>query len=114
MEIDKDNVILLSKNHPNLCICNLVKILGCDLLYSALVVSHQPVKSDNTIYHKLSPTPIGMNLTLAEQLINYQDHVKFYCQFFVKMQRPALNKSQTYFNLNKSHTYFKTHSVSEF
>ncbi|KAI6074133.1 putative protein LOC106043945 isoform X1 [Aix galericulata] len=40
------------------------------------VVSHQLIKSNSTMYHKLLPTPIGMNLTLAKQLIKHQDLIK--------------------------------------
>ena len=70
VRIDNDNIPV---NHSNVCICNFVKITGCDFTYLAPVVSHQLIKANYTIYHKLSPTPIGMNLTLVRQLIKHQD-----------------------------------------
>ena len=76
VEIDKENITLHSKNHSNFCICNFVRIIGCDFLYLAPVVSHQLIKSNNTMYHKLLPTPIGMNLTLVKQLVKHQDLIR--------------------------------------
>ena len=73
VEVDKENITLHSKHHSNFCICNFVRIVGCDILYLAPVVSHQLIKSNNTMYHKLLPTPIGMNLTLVKQLDKKQD-----------------------------------------
>ncbi|TRZ07187.1 hypothetical protein HGM15179_019919 [Zosterops borbonicus] len=51
-------------------------IIRCDFLYLAPVVSHQLIKSNHTMYHKLSPAHIEMNLTLVRQLIKHQDIVK--------------------------------------
>lgn len=76
VEIDDNNVILSTKNHSNFCICSFVKIVGCDFLYVAPVTSHQLIRSNYTIYHKLSPTHIGMNLTLVRQLMKHQDLTK--------------------------------------
>ncbi|XP_066845245.1 LOW QUALITY PROTEIN: uncharacterized protein [Anser cygnoides] len=76
VEVDEENITLPSKNHSNFCICNFVRIIGCDFLYSAPVVSHQLIKSNHTMYHKLLPTPIGMNLTLVKQLLKHQDLIK--------------------------------------
>ncbi|XP_071895524.1 uncharacterized protein [Anas platyrhynchos] len=76
VEIDKENITLHSKNHSNFCICNFVRIVGCDFQYLAPVVSHQLIKSNNTMYHKLLPTPIGMNLTLVKQLVKHQDLIR--------------------------------------
>uniref|UniRef100_A0A8B9BUJ2 Uncharacterized protein n=1 Tax=Anser brachyrhynchus TaxID=132585 RepID=A0A8B9BUJ2_9AVES len=76
VEVDKENITLPSKNHSNFCICNFVRIFGCDFLYMAPVVSHQLIKSNNTMYHKLLPTPIGMSLTLVKQLVKHQDLIK--------------------------------------
>ncbi|XP_042660992.1 uncharacterized protein LOC122154684 [Tyto alba] len=73
VEIDHDNVTLPIGNHSNFCICNFAKIIGCDFVYWAPVVSHQLIKSKITGYLELSPTPIGMNLTLVRQLIKHQD-----------------------------------------
>ncbi|XP_042660771.1 uncharacterized protein LOC116964869 [Tyto alba] len=73
VEIDPDNVTLFTGNHSNFCICNFVKITGCDFVYWAPVVSHQLIKSKIINYLELSPTPIGMNLTLVRQLIKHQD-----------------------------------------
>ena len=73
VEIDDNNVILSTKNHSNLCNCSFVKIVGCDFSYVAPVTSHQLIRSNYTIYRRLSPTPIGMNLTLVRQLMKHQD-----------------------------------------
>lgn len=76
IQIDSDNITLNVKNYSNFCICNFVKIIGCDFLYFAPVVSHQLIKSNYTMYHKLSPIPIGMNLTLIRQLVKHQDLIE--------------------------------------
>lgn len=76
VKINNNNVILSTKNHSNLYICSFVKIVKCNFLYVAPVTSHQLTKSNYTIYHKLSPTPIKMNLTLVKQLMKYQDLTK--------------------------------------
>lgn len=47
--------------------------IGCDFLYLVPVVSHQLIKPNNTIHHRLSPTPLGVNLMLVKQLIKHQD-----------------------------------------
>ncbi|XP_068280354.1 uncharacterized protein [Nyctibius grandis] len=60
-------------NHSNLCICNFTKIVGCDFSYQAPVTSHQLIKSNYTLFHQLSPVPIGMNLSLVKQLMNHTD-----------------------------------------
>nr|XP_054508822.1 uncharacterized protein LOC129133220 [Agelaius phoeniceus]XP_054508823.1 uncharacterized protein LOC129133220 [Agelaius phoeniceus]XP_054508824.1 uncharacterized protein LOC129133220 [Agelaius phoeniceus]XP_054508825.1 uncharacterized protein LOC129133220 [Agelaius phoeniceus]XP_054508826.1 uncharacterized protein LOC129133220 [Agelaius phoeniceus]XP_054508828.1 uncharacterized protein LOC129133220 [Agelaius phoeniceus]XP_054508829.1 uncharacterized protein LOC129133220 [Agelaius phoeniceu len=73
VKIDNKDVILSSRNHSNFCIGNFVKIIKCDFSYLAPVTSHQLIKTNHTMYHRLSPTPIGMDLTLVKQLIKHQD-----------------------------------------
>ncbi|XP_039946963.2 uncharacterized protein LOC120765837 [Hirundo rustica] len=73
VEIDDNNVTLTTRNYSNFCICNFVRIVGCDFSYLAPVTSHQLIRSNYTMYHQLSPAPIGMNLTLVRQLMNHQD-----------------------------------------
>uniref|UniRef100_A0A8D2M0Y0 Uncharacterized protein n=1 Tax=Zonotrichia albicollis TaxID=44394 RepID=A0A8D2M0Y0_ZONAL len=72
VKIDSNDVVLSSRNHSNFCICNFVKIIGCDFSYLAPVTSHQMIQANYTMYHRLPPTPIGMNLTLVKQLIKHQ------------------------------------------
>lgn len=74
VKIDSNDVILSSRNHSNFCICNFVKIIKCDFAYWAPVTSHQLIKTNYTMCHRLSPTATGMDLTLVEQLIKHQDH----------------------------------------
>lgn len=76
VKVDNDNVNTADKNHSDFCICNFVKIIGCDFPYLAPVVSHQLIKSNYTMYQKLSPTYIGMNLMLIRQLVKHQDMVQ--------------------------------------
>ncbi|XP_050842348.1 uncharacterized protein LOC108963651 isoform X1 [Serinus canaria] len=76
IEIDENKVPLSVKNHSNFCICNFIKIIWCDFVYSAPVVSHQLIKSNYRTYNELPPTPIGMNLTLVRQLMKHQDLIK--------------------------------------
>lgn len=71
--MDDENRYLPVTNHSNFCICNFGNIVGCDFTYLVLVVSHYLIKANYTMYHHLSPTPIGMNLTLVKQLIKHQD-----------------------------------------
>ncbi|XP_068888050.1 uncharacterized protein [Aphelocoma coerulescens] len=73
MMIDDNVINVTARNHSNFCICNFAKIVGCDFSYLAPVVSHQLIRSNYTVYHKLLPTPIGMNLTLVKQLVKHQD-----------------------------------------
>ena len=68
VEVDKENITLHSKIHSNFCICNFVRIVRCDFLYLAPEVSHQLIKSNNTMYRKLLTT-----LTLVKQLLKKQD-----------------------------------------
>lgn len=76
MMIDNWSMNITAGNHSNFCICNFTKIVGCDFSYLAPVVSHELIKSNYTLYHELSPAPIGMNLTLVKQLIKHQDLVE--------------------------------------
>ncbi|RMB94619.1 hypothetical protein DUI87_29434 [Hirundo rustica rustica] len=39
----------------------------------ALGTSHQLIRTNYTMHHKLSPAPIGMNLTLVRQIMKHQD-----------------------------------------
>ena len=73
MMIDDSIINVAARNHSNFCICNFTKIVGCDFSYLAPVVSHQLIRSNYTIYHKLLPTPIGMDLTLVKQLVKHKD-----------------------------------------
>lgn len=72
MIVNNNNINVAARNYSNFCICNFTKIDGCDFLYSAPVVSHQLIKTNYSLYHKLLPPPIGMNLTLVRQLIKHQ------------------------------------------
>ncbi|XP_061873044.1 uncharacterized protein LOC133628652 isoform X2 [Colius striatus] len=71
-----DKIIMDSKNNSNFCICNFVKIVGCDFSYLAPTVSDQLIKSNYTTLPKSSPVPIGMNLTLVTQLKKHQNLIK--------------------------------------
>lgn len=42
MEVDKENITLPGRNHSNFS--NIVRIVGCDFLYLAPVLSHQLIK----------------------------------------------------------------------
>lgn len=76
LEIDGNNVSLPARDHSNFCICNFIRIIGCDFSYLVPTVSHQLIKSNYTTYYQLLPTHIGMNLTLVKQLMNHEDPVK--------------------------------------
>lgn len=48
-----------------LCICNFVKIEGCDFSYQAPILSYQHIKANLINVQEISPVPIGINLALA-------------------------------------------------
>lgn len=54
----------------NLCVCNFVKIEGCDFSYRAPVISYQYVKANPATVQEIVPVPIGMNLTSVAQLLS--------------------------------------------
>lgn len=57
--------IAVNETQFNLCICNFVKIEGCDFSYQAPVVAHRHIKVNLTTVQEISPVPVGMNLTLV-------------------------------------------------
>lgn len=65
--------LTINGTQSNLCICNFVKIEGCDFSHPAPVVSHQYIKANLATVQEVSPVPIGMNLTLVEHLLKHED-----------------------------------------
>lgn len=65
--------ITVNETQYNLCICNFVKIEGCDFFYQAPVISHQHIKANLTTVQEILPAPIGMNLTLVAQLLKHNE-----------------------------------------
>ncbi|OWK60872.1 hypothetical protein RLOC_00000527 [Lonchura striata] len=101
IETDKNKVPLSSKNHSNFCICNFIKITGCDFIYSAPVVSHQLIKSNYTTYNELPPTHIGMNLTLVKQLMKHQDLMKIIEEIHKNGQRTLVTVHHDVTEINR-------------
>lgn len=62
----------MNETQFNLCVCNFVKIEGCDF-YQAPVVPHQYIKANLVTVQEIVPVPIGMNLTLVAQLLKHQE-----------------------------------------
>ncbi|XP_053789324.1 uncharacterized protein LOC128782859 [Vidua chalybeata] len=101
IEIDKNKVSLFTRNHSNFCICNFIKVTGCNFNYSAPVVSHQLIKSNYTTYNKLPPTPIGMNLTLVKQLMKHQDLIKIIEEIHKKGQKTLVTVHHDITEINR-------------
>lgn len=85
-----ENTVVDTKNHSNFCACNFTKITGCDFSYKALLTSHYLLQSNYTLIHKLSPTPIGMNLTLVKQLLLHQDLIEILEKIKKNGQKPLI------------------------
>uniref|UniRef100_A0A8C5TKU6 Integrase catalytic domain-containing protein n=1 Tax=Malurus cyaneus samueli TaxID=2593467 RepID=A0A8C5TKU6_9PASS len=71
-----ESLVVDTKNNSNFCVCNFTKIKGCDFSYSAPVISYHLLQSNYSLRHQITPTPIGMNLTLVKQLLLHQDLIK--------------------------------------
>ena len=68
-----DNITVDIDDHLNTCVCNFTKIVGCNSNYSAPITAHQLLQPNYASYQDLSPTPIGMNLTLVRKLLQHDD-----------------------------------------
>lgn len=66
-----DNTTVDIHSHSNICICNFIKITGCDFNYSAPATTHKLLQSNYTLCQHILPTPIGMNLTLVRKLLQH-------------------------------------------
>jgi len=67
--LDRKQNICHFEMHPD----EITKTAGCNFSYSAPVMTHQLLQSKYASYQDLSPTPIGMNLTLVRKLLQYDD-----------------------------------------
>ncbi|XP_058280377.1 uncharacterized protein LOC131378803 [Hirundo rustica] len=67
-----DNQIV-NETQFNLCVCNFVRIKGCDFSYRVPIISHQYIKANLATVQKILPVPIGMNLTLVAQLLKHNE-----------------------------------------
>lgn len=65
--------LIINETQSNLCICNFIRIEGCDFSYRGPVISHQHIKANLTTVQEISPVPIGMNLTLVKQLLKHEE-----------------------------------------
>lgn len=68
-----DDTIHNVTNHSNVCVCNFSMIIGCDFNFSVLITTHDDLPFDYMLYHKLQPTPIGINLTVINWLLYHPD-----------------------------------------
>lgn len=68
-----DNTTVDTSNHSNICVCNFLKIMGCDFNYSAPITTDQLLQSNYALIQDLPPTPIGMNLMLLRKLLKHED-----------------------------------------
>ncbi|XP_074667533.1 uncharacterized protein LOC141917846 [Strix aluco] len=60
-------------NKSNLCVCNFSVIIGCDFHFSVPITTYDDLSFNYMLYHELQPTPIGMSLTIIEQLLQHPD-----------------------------------------
>lgn len=67
-----DNINIDTSNHSNICVCNFVEMMECDSNYSAPIMTDQLLQFNYTLIRNLLPTPIGMNLTLTRNLLQYE------------------------------------------
>lgn len=71
-----DNIKVNTTSYSNLCICNFTHIIGCDFHYLAPVTSYHLIKTNYTLYQELIPTPIGMDLTRTQELLQHQNLIQ--------------------------------------
>lgn len=64
-----DDNFVHTDNYSDICICYFTMIMGCNFNYSAPFASHQLLQSDYSLYQDLSPTSIGMNLTVVRKFL---------------------------------------------
>ncbi|XP_068023774.1 uncharacterized protein [Melanerpes formicivorus] len=58
-------------NDSNTCACNVAVIRGCDFVYRAPVLTSQLLIRNYTLYRSITPTPIGMDLSLVKELLEH-------------------------------------------
>ncbi|XP_064007761.1 uncharacterized protein LOC135179645 isoform X2 [Pogoniulus pusillus] len=58
-------------NDSNTCACNVAVIRGCDFIYRAPVLTSQLLIRNYTLYRSVTPTPIGMDLSLVKEMLEH-------------------------------------------
>ncbi|XP_067153359.1 uncharacterized protein [Apteryx mantelli] len=58
-------------NDSNMCACNVAIIRGCDFVYKPPVFTSQLLIRNYTLYHSITPTPIGMDLSLVKEMLEH-------------------------------------------
>uniref|UniRef100_A0A8C3RGZ0 Uncharacterized protein n=1 Tax=Cyanoderma ruficeps TaxID=181631 RepID=A0A8C3RGZ0_9PASS len=57
----------------NMCACNVATIRGCDFVYKPPVFTSQLLIRNYTLYRSITPTPIGMDLSLVKEMLEHAD-----------------------------------------
>ncbi|KAJ7403867.1 hypothetical protein WISP_148925 [Willisornis vidua] len=60
-------------NHSNMCACNVTTIRGCDFVYKPPVLTNQLLIRNYTLYRSVTPTPIGMGLSLVKEMLEHEN-----------------------------------------
>lgn len=58
-------------NDSNMCACNVAIIRGCDFVYKPPVFTSQLLIRNYTLYRSITPTPIGMDLSLVKEMLEH-------------------------------------------
>ncbi|KAM4673958.1 uncharacterized protein AAGF69_002726 [Amazona ochrocephala] len=58
-------------NDSNMCACNVAVIRGCDFVYKPPVFTSQLLIRNYTLYRSITPTPIGMDLSLVKEMLEH-------------------------------------------
>ncbi|XP_066405256.1 uncharacterized protein [Molothrus aeneus] len=57
----------------NMCACNVATIRGCDFVYKPPMFTTQLLIRNYTLYRSITPTPIGMDLSLVKEMLAHAD-----------------------------------------
>ena len=68
-----EDIAVNTSNRSNICAGNFTKIMRCDSSCSAPGMSYPLLQSNYTLSQDWLPTPIGMNLTLVEKLLQHDE-----------------------------------------
>ncbi|XP_027758309.1 uncharacterized protein LOC114067216 [Empidonax traillii] len=60
-------------NNSNMCACNVATIRGCDFVYKPPVFTSQLLIRNYTLYRSITPTPIGMDLSLVKEMLEHEN-----------------------------------------
>ncbi|NP_001159385.1 uncharacterized protein LOC422926 [Gallus gallus] len=58
-------------NDSNTCACNVAIIRGCDFVYKPPVFTSQLLIRNYSLYRSITPTPIGMDLSLVKEMLEH-------------------------------------------